>query len=291
MVLTLDLPAGRKVTFDRPVIVGILNVTPDSFSDGGRYADPDAAVARALQMLDEGADFIDVGGESTRPGATRIDERGQIGRVVPVIERLCREVSGVVVSIDTTRVGVARAALDEGASLINDVSAGRDDEGMFALAAERCAPLILTHMQGDPQTMQDNPRYGDVVGEVESYLLERVELAIGAGVLRGQVLIDPGIGFGKTTRHNLQLLAHLDRLVSTGMPVMLGTSRKRCLKELCDLPSGHAPQTQDLAAATCATTALGVAAGVQLFRVHDVRQNRHAADVAWAIKLASAPGG
>lgn len=291
MVLTLDLPAGRKITFDRPVIVGILNVTPDSFSDGGRYADPDAAVARALQMLDEGADLIDVGGESTRPGAARVDECDQIGRVVPVIERLSREVSGVVVSVDTTRVGVARAALDAGASIINDVSAGRDDENIFVLAAERCAPLILMHMQGDPQTMQNAPRYRDVVGEVESYLLERVELAVGAGVPRGQVLIDPGIGFGKTTRHNLQLLAHLDRFVSMGMPVMLGTSRKRFLKELCDSSDGHALQSHGLAAATCATTALGVGAGVQVFRVHDVRQNRHAADVAWAIKLADAPGG
>ena len=286
MAVTLNLPAGRRIGFDHPIIMGVLNVTPDSFSDGGQYADRDTAVAYALQMLVEGADLIDVGGESTRPGATRVDDREQIGRVVPVIERLGRIAPEVVVSVDTTRSGVARAALDAGASVINDVSAGRDDEGMFALAAERGAPLILTHMRGDPQTMQDDPRYEDVVGEVEAYLEERAGLAVAKGVPRDQVLIDPGIGFGKTTRHNLQLLAHLDRFVSMGMPVVLGTSHKRCLKELCSPSDGHAARPEDLATATCATTALGVGAGVQVFRVHDVCQNRHAANVAWAIKLA-----
>jgi dihydropteroate synthase len=286
MALALQLPSGRQISFDKPVVMGVLNVTPDSFSDGGRYADPDTAVAYALQMLIEGADLIDVGGESTRPGARRVDDRDQIGRVVPVIERLGRVAPEAVVSVDTTRAGVACAALDAGASIINDVSAGRDDEGMFALAAERGAPLILTHMRGDPQTMQDDPRYEDVVGEVGAYLDERAGLAVAKGVPRDQVLIDPGIGFGKTTRHNLLLLAHLDRFVSMGMPVVLGTSRKRFLKELCSPSDGHAPRPEDLAVATCATTALGVGAGVQVFRVHDVRQNRRAADVAWAIKHA-----
>ena len=273
--------------------MGILNVTPDSFSDGGRHEDPGAALAQAQRMLEEGADIIDVGGESTRPGAQPVDAPEQVRRVLPVIGALRDAVPGIIISIDTTRARVAQAALDVGASIINDVSAGRHDPQMFPLAASRSAPVVLMHMQGEPRTMQDNPSYGDVVKEVLEFLRQRVEAAVAQGIGRSQLLIDPGIGFGKTKEHNLQLLGGLERFVATGHGVLLGTSRKRFMGALCPGTrgisggggggQGEAPRPESLVGATCATTALGVAAGVRVFRVHDVRPNRQAADVAWAI--------
>lgn len=264
----------------RPLIMGILNVTPDSFSDGGAHADPEAAARRAEQMVEQGADLIDVGGESTRPGAPRVPAERQLMRVLPVLQRLRRRLPPeVVISIDTTRSDVAAAALSAGATLVNDVSAGRDDPRMFDLVARHGAGLALMHMRGTPETMQEDPRYDDVVAEVLTFLIGRAEQAVRAGIARKRLLIDPGIGFGKRKQDNLVLLAHLDRFVASGYPVLLGTSRKRFMGAVC----GQS-QPGELVAATAATTALGVMAGVRVFRVHDVMENRQAADVAAAIR-------
>ncbi len=263
----------------KPLIMGILNVTPDSFSDGGNHTVRGRAVTHALQMVEEGADIIDVGGESTRPDAERVSSEEQIRRVAGTIEALRRTIpKNILISIDTTLSEVAAAAIDAGANILNDVRAGRDDEDMFKLAAERDLPLILMHMQGTPATMQKDPTYEDVVADIENFLEERCDSAIKAGVKKENIIIDPGIGFGKTQEHNLMLLAHLNRFVKSGYPVLLGTSRKRFMGAIC---KGADPQ--DLIGATCATTSLGVTAGVQIFRVHDVRPNRQAADVSFAI--------
>lgn len=260
--------------------MGILNVTADSFSDGGRYEDPRAALKHGLEMAEQGADVIDIGGESTRPGAERQPAEAQLRRILPVIgplrERLPERVR---ISVDTTLAGVAAAALDAGAAIINDVSAGRDDGDMFALAAARQVPMVLMHMQGIPASMQRNPVYTDVVEEVRSFLLERAAVAEQAGIRRENLILDPGIGFGKTREHNLQLLAGLPRLVESGYLVLLGASRKRFMAAVCGVDDYAL-----LAGATCATTTLGVMAGVGIFRVHDVRENRQAADLAYALQ-------
>jgi len=271
--LQLLFPDRDPWPLDRPRLVGILNVTPDSFSDGGAFVAPAQALAHARAMVEAGADALDVGGESTRPGAARVSAQDQIGRVMPVIEALSRALS-VPISIDTTRAAVAAAALDAGAAWINDVSAGLDDADLFALAASRGVPIVLMHKRGEPEAMQRDPRYDDVVAEVREFLLRRAAAAEAAGVARSQIVLDPGIGFGKTTAHNLQLIAGLSELVATGYAVMLGASRKRFLGEIT---GENDPACR--AAATAATTALGVVAGVRLFRVHDVAANRHAVDV------------
>lgn len=268
---------------NRPRIMGILNVTPDSFSDGGLHSAEAEAVSRALEMVGEGADIVDVGGESTRPYSTRVSGAVQIARVVGVIRRLREEVpADVSISIDTTLSRVAEAALDAGADFINDISAGRDDADLLRLAAERGAPVVLMHMQGTPETMQDDPQYGDVVVEVHDFLVERAEAAQKLGVRPENIVLDPGIGFGKTREHNLALLANLPVFVRTGYPVLLGSSRKRFMGALC-----REAEPRQLVGATCATTALGVVAGVAIFRVHDVRPNRQAAEVAWALHTRS----
>lgn len=268
---------------DRPLLMGILNVTPDSFSDGGRHFDSGVAVAHGLRMAQEGADIIDIGGESTRPGAARVSAADQLQRVLPVLKELCRQLpSGCRVSIDTTRSDVADAAVSEGANIINDVSAGRDAPAMFDLARRSGADIILMHMQGSPETMQSAPSYQDAVSEVLQFLMQRVKVAEVAGVAREQITIDPGIGFGKSKLHNLQLLAGLKTLVQTGYPVLLGASRKCFMGSICNVTEFH-----ELVGATCATTALGVLAGVRVFRVHDIKENRQALDVAWALKAAT----
>lgn len=263
---------------DKPLIMGILNVTPDSFSDGGHYADMRAALAQVERMLSEGVDIIDIGGESTRPGADPVPCAEQQRRVMPVIAAV-RQLSDVLISIDTTSASVAKAALSAGANMINDVSAGLNDPSILTLAAETGAPIILMHSQGAPKTMQDNPYYDDVVREVIAALIERINAALSAGIKKTDIIIDPGIGFGKRKQDNLDLLAHLDALVALDYPVLLGTSRKRFMGTLCDVA-----KPSELVTATAVTTALGVMAGVKLFRVHDVKENRQAADVAWAIK-------
>ena len=265
----------------RPLIMGILNVTPDSFSDGREFIDPEKAVIHALKMVEEGADIIDVGGESTRPGSIRVAAKEQIRRLVDVFdvlqERLPRH---ILTSIDTTHAAVAEVALDRGATLINDISAGRDDPDLFYLCAERQVYLALMHMQGEPETMQENPVYSDVVAEVSGFLHARAQAAIEAGIHEDKILIDPGIGFGKTSEHNLKLLANMKQIVALGYPVLLGTSRKRFMGNLL-----NETEPKNLVAATCATTALGVRTGVKVFRVHDVAENRQAANTAYAIKL------
>lgn len=277
---------------DPPQVMGILNVTPDSFSDGGRYAGIDAAVAHGLRMAREGAAVIDVGGESTRPGAQRVPPSEQQRRVVGVIRALRSALDAggferVAVSIDTTRASVAEAALDAGASVLNDVSAGVEDAGMFALAAGRGVPIVLMHMQGSPGTMQDAPVYGDVVGEVEAFLVERARAAESAGVARERIAIDPGIGFGKTLAHNLSLLASLGRLVATGYPVLLGASRKRFIEAAqaaAGVTTSGGQAGADRLGGTVATTVLGCRAGVRVFRVHDVFENRQALNIARAVR-------
>jgi len=263
---------------DRPLIMGILNVTPDSFSDGGKFSGVPAAVQQAGRMQSEGADIIDIGGESTRPGSDPVPAEEQIQRVIPVIAAIRRQIN-IVISIDTTSAEVAKAALAAGADMINDVSAGRDDAAILALAAETGVPIILMHSRGASKTMQDNPYYDDVVQDVMAELDERISAALAAGIKTENIVIDPGIGFGKRKQDNLDLLAHLDRLVASGFPVLLGTSRKRFMGGICAVA-----EPSELVTATAVTTALGVMAGVRLFRVHDVRENRQAADVAWAIK-------
>lgn len=263
---------------DAPVLMGILNVTPDSFSDGGRFATREAAVAQATRMVEEGASIVDIGGESSRPGAQAVPESAQLARVLPVFEALAgRLPPHVQLSIDTRSPQVAAAAIAAGASLVNDISAGTSGE-MLALAARTGVAIVLMHMQGTPETMQQAPAYRDVVGEVLDYLVQRAAGAEAAGIPRERIAIDPGIGFGKTRQHNLALLHALPRFVATGYPVLLGTSRKRFMGAIC-----RETVFTELLGATCATTALGVAAGVKIFRVHDVRANRQAAEVAWAV--------
>lgn len=260
--------------------MGVLNVTPDSFSDGGLHHDLDAAVARAREMVDLGADIIDIGGESTRPGADRVSMDEQLKRVIPVIRQLQQELPAEIpISIDTTSTQVAGAALEQGATVVNDISAGRDDPGMFSLVAEAGTPYIIMHMQGTPRTMQDNPRYDDVVAEIRSFLLERAAAAEDAGVRQENLVIDPGIGFGKSKRDNLDIIMNLESFTATGYKVMLGASRKRFMGSICDIT-----EYSELVGATCATTTIGVFAGVHILRVHDIKENRQALDVAWALR-------
>lgn len=259
--------------------MGVLNVTPDSFSDGGLHHDLDAAVERAREMVDLGADIVDIGGESTRPGANRVSIEEQLKRVIPVLRQLQQELPAEIpISIDTTSTLVAGAALEQGATIVNDISAGRDDPGMFSLVAEAGTPYIIMHMQGTPRTMQDNPRYNEVVAEIKAFLVERALAAQAAGVLRKNLVIDPGIGFGKSKRDNLDIILNLDSFIATGYKVMLGASRKRFMGSICDITS-----YSELIGATCATTTIGVFAGVHILRVHDIKENRQALDVAWAL--------
>jgi len=263
---------------DKPLLMGILNVTPDSFSDGGKYASLDTAMQQARAMLSEGVDIIDVGGESTRPNSDSVPALEQIQRVVPAIQAI-RQHSDVLISIDTTDSQVASAAIAAGANIINDVSAGLCDANILTVAAKANVPIVLMHSQGTPKTMQDNPYYDDVVREVLSALQQRIQAALAAGIQRDKIIIDIGIGFGKRKQDNLDLLAHLEAFVALGFPVLLGTSRKRFMGAICDVS-----EPSELITATAVTTALGVMAGVSLFRVHDVRENRQAVDIAWAIK-------
>ncbi|MCC7406917.1 MAG: dihydropteroate synthase [Phycisphaeraceae bacterium] len=280
--------------------MGVLNVTPDSFSDGGRFeGDVGAAVEHGLTMAKQGAAIIDVGGESTRPGASSVSEDEQLRRVLPVVEGLRRSLDianlgDVLISVDTTLPGVARAALDAGARMLNDISAGRardavssHADAMLDLAAARNVPIVLMHMLGSPATMQQAPAYHDVVMEVRQFLLERAAAAMDRGLPRDHVVLDPGIGFGKTLEHNIALLARLDTLVVTGHPVLLGASRKRFIAGISQASTGISPSPDDRLGGTCAATALGVRAGVRIIRVHDLPANRQAMDLAAAVRLRS----
>jgi len=258
----------------RPQIMGILNVTPDSFSDGGNFLAIDRAVAHGLKMVEDGADIIDIGGESTRPGSDRVSASIQIQRVVPIIEELNSRLSGNIrISVDTTLTEVADAALNAGAVMINDISACRDDPDMFRLAADRQVPIVLMHMLGEPKSMQSNPDYINVINEIREFLIERATRAESFGIKPSNIILDPGLGFGKTFSHNLQIISHLNVFTGLGYPLVLGASRKRFLQTII-----NSTDNADLSIATSMMTAVGVQAGVEIFRVHDVRQNRETAN-------------
>jgi dihydropteroate synthase len=251
----------------RGMIMGVLNVTPDSFSDGGEFFGTHAAVEQGIQMAKEGANIIDVGGESTRPGAEPISLDEELNRVIPVIEQLRGKIE-IPMSIDTSKAEVASAALDAGASIINDVTAGRGDEEMLPLAATRKAALVLMHMQGEPRTMQKNPQYGDVVREVADFFRQQYSRALECGVDPMRLAFDPGIGFGKTLEHNVSLLKHLENLRVHDRPLAIGVSRKSSLGKLIgsnDIAARRAP--------TIALTAILRARGADIIRVHDVKEN------------------
>ena len=252
-------------TSENPLVMGVLNVTPDSFSDGGLYTDVGAAVQHAEEMAAAGAAIVDVGGESTRPGAEPVDEREELERTIPVVERIARE-GGPVVSIDTSKLAVAEAAVQAGARLVNDVTAFRAAPEMAGLVAGSGAHCCLMHMLGEPRTMQADPRYDDVVSDVKAFLEERLAFAVAEGVPEERVWLDPGIGFGKTLDHNLELVRRLDEIVAIGRPVVLGASRKSFLGKL----TGRTERER--VAATVAVNVLGLERGASVFRVHDVAE-------------------
>jgi dihydropteroate synthase len=254
--------------------MGIVNVTPDSFSDGGAFLDPRAAIAHGYRLVADGAAILDIGGESTRPGAEPVDEELELRRVLPVVEGL-RE-TGAQLSIDTMKLRVAEAAIEAGATLVNDVSALRHDPEIAGLVADRGCDLCLMHMRGEPRTMQREPRYDDVVSEVKAFLEERLEVALREGIREERVILDPGIGFGKTVDHNLELLRRLDEIVAIGRPVLVGTSRKTFLGTIAGRDVG------ERLGGTIATNVLALARGARIFRVHDV------APVADALAVAAA---
>jgi dihydropteroate synthase len=255
--------------------MGVLNVTPDSFSDGGRFLEPEAALAHAKRMAEEGADVIDIGGESTRPGSEPVGEEEELRRVLPVLESLSGQVR-LPLSIDTSKARVAYAALELGAAFVNDVSALRGDARMAETVARSSAEVCLMHMRGDPKGMQDDPRYGDVVSEVKAFLEERLAFAMGEGIAEERIWLDPGIGFGKTLEHNLVLLRRLDEIVAIGRPVLIGASRKSFLGTL----TGRSES--DRAAGTTAANVIAFERGASMFRVHDVAATRDALAVAAA---------
>lgn len=263
--------------------MGVLNVTPDSFSDGGKFMDADSAVEHAREMARAGADIIDVGGESTRPGAAPVSTEEELRRVLPVIERL----RDLIVSVDTTKAAVAERALAAGARIVNDISAFRFDSRMIDVVRDAGAGVVLMHMQGTPQTMQQNPHYDDVVAEVRSFLAERVAFAESHGLKKSQIAVDPGIGFGKTVEHNLQLLARLGEFGSLGCPLLVGTSRKSFIGQLLGpREAGRMHETDGRLWGTAATVAWAVAQGARVVRVHDVTEMADVVRMVEAVKQA-----
>ncbi|MDD3717468.1 MAG: dihydropteroate synthase [Actinomycetota bacterium] len=268
---------GREYDLgERTLVMGVVNVTPDSFSDGGLFADARAAVEHALRLEEEGADILDIGGESTRPGSDFIPLEEELHRVMPVIEGVMERAS-VPVSIDTTKAEVARRALAAGCAMVNEISAMRLDPEMLPLVAEEKVPVCLMHMQGMPKDMQVEPRYDDLMGEIASFLRERAEAAVEGGVAMAKIMVDPGIGFGKTIQHNLEIIHRLGELKSLGYILVLGTSRKRFIGRILDLPEGERVE------GTAASVALGIAGGADIVRVHDVKEMVRVARVADAI--------
>jgi dihydropteroate synthase len=280
-LLTWRLPRGELALGRRTLIMGIVNVTPDSFSDGGRFLSPQAAVDQGLRLLDEGADILDVGGESTRPGAEPVPAEEEQARVLPVIRGILARRPGAVVSIDTYKAAVAAAALEAGAQIVNDVTALRGDADMAALVAQRGAGLVLMHMRGEPRTMQKDPRYDDVVAEVTAFLQRQAQAAQEAGVAREAIVVDPGIGFGKNLEHNLALIRHLGSLRALGYPVLLGASRKTFIGQL----TGR-EQPRDRLWGTLGAHVVGAALGADIVRVHDVAPLKEALVVTDAILAA-----
>jgi dihydropteroate synthase len=278
--------AFREKTWDLggwPKLMGIVNVTPDSFSDGGQFFDPVRAVDRCLRLAEEGADLLDIGGESTRPGALAVGVDEEIRRVVPVIAEAARRVS-VPISIDTTKAAVAERALDAGAAIVNDISGLRFDARMPEVCARSQAGVICMHMQGTPQTMQIDPHYEDVVGEIAGFLAQRVTSLEQCGIERERIVIDPGIGFGKTPDHNLAILKNIARFRELGRPVLIGHSRKRFLAKILGR------RLDETSAATIGVAVAAALAGTDLLRVHDVRAARDALTACWAV-LRDLPAG
>jgi dihydropteroate synthase len=272
----LDIRGRRFLLGPRTWIMGIINVTPDSFSDGGRYFDAQRAVARGLELAADGADILDIGGESTRPGSLPVPEAEELRRVVPVVESLRKQTSGLL-SIDTTKAAVARAALDAGADIVNDTSAFRFDPAMPGEVARSGAGVVLMHMQGTPLTMQLSPSYGDLLDEVSAFLAERIRVAEAAGIPRESIIVDPGIGFGKTFEDNLVLLRRQEVFHELGRPLLLGFSRKAFLGRLLGLPS------EERLEGTIAAAVLSVQRGAHILRVHDVGPVARAVRAAEAI--------
>jgi len=257
----------------RVLVMGVLNVTPDSFYDGGRLDTVDAAIEAGLSMIEQGADILDVGGESSRPGAEPISPQEELARVLPVVEGI-RTQASIPISVDTTKASVAEACLQAGANIINDISALRSDVCMAQIVSESGAKVVLMHMQGAPQTMQQKPHYQDVVTEVRSFLVERANYAQAAGIAPDNIILDPGIGFGKSLAHNLALLRQLPKLASCGYPVLVGISRKSFLGRLLDLPA------EERLEGTIAANTAAILGGASIIRVHDVKEGRRTADIA-----------
>jgi dihydropteroate synthase len=287
-MVALSTVAGAEVSVRRPAwthyvpgvalpfeIMGVVNVTPDSFSDGGEWFEADAAVTHGLQLKAEGAEILDIGGESTRPRALPVPEDEELRRTIPAVRALAR--TGATISIDTTKLVVAEAALAAGAGYVNDVTAFRASPDLAGLVADRGARCCLMHMLGDPRSMQEDPRYDDVVDDVKAFLLERAEFAVREGVREDRIDLDPGIGFGKTINHNLELLRRVDEIVALGFRVLIGVSRKSFIHRLADVPDPH-----DRAPGTIAANVLALERGARVFRVHDVAQARQALAVAAA---------
>lgn len=260
---TLEIRGQRFVLGPRTWLMGVVNVTPDSFSDGGMYFDAEKAVDRGLELAFQGADIIDIGGESTRPGSRPVPEAEELRRVVPVIGALRKKTSAFI-SVDTTKAAVARAALDAGADLVNDTSAFRFDPAMPGVVARAGAGVVLMHMKGTPATMQDSPRYDDLTGEISAFLGERIRVAEAAGIARERIIVDPGIGFGKSFEHNLELLRRQEVFHTLGRPLLLGFSRKAFLGIILDLPPGERLE------GTIVAAVLSVERGAHILRVHDV---------------------
>lgn len=260
--------------------MGILNVTPDSFSDGGLYLKKEEAVAHAKSLAQQGADIIDVGGESTRPGSEPLPQEEELCRVIPVIKGI-RKILSIPISIDTYKAKVAREALEVGANMVNDISALRFDDEMKEVVASYGVPVVLMHMQGTPKTMQQNPTYDDVVEDIIKFFQERIEAAVKAGIPEENIIIDPGIGFGKTLKHNLEILSRLEEFRILGRPILLGTSRKSFIGHLLNLPPSKRLE------GTIASTVIGIMKGADIVRVHDVAEVKRAVEVADAIKRIS----
>ena len=275
----MSLSFNQLLKTDRAIVMGILNATPDSFSDGGKFNSTEKAVSHALEMLQDGADIIDVGGESTRPGADAVPADEEIARVVPIIKAL-RQQSNVCISIDTSKPDVMRAAVQAGANLVNDVN-GLRESGALGVCAELGVPVCVMHMQGQPRTMQKAPRYEDVIAEVKSYLLQRINECVAAGIKRENIIIDPGFGFGKSLQHNLQLLKHLHEFESLGAPILVGLSRKSMLGAILGSP------VEQRLHASVAAAVLAWTKGAKIFRVHDVKPTVDALKVCVAMQTLS----
>jgi dihydropteroate synthase len=269
------MPVAIEQRFPRPSVMGVVNVTPDSFSDGGVHFHAEDAVAAGRRMVEEGAALVDVGGESTRPGAQPVSAEEELRRITPVLEGL----AGLPVSVDTAKAKVARAALELGALMVNDVTALRADVELAGVVADSDAYLCLMHMQGEPRTMQVDPRYDDVVSEVAAFLEERLAFAVDSGVAEERICLDPGIGFGKTVEHNLELLRRLDAIAALGRPVLVGLSRKSTLGRLLGDPQAKTGTT----AASLSAAVLAYERGASILRVHDVREHVEALAVAAAL--------